>query len=145
MSDGSVVSDDKSSVYYVWPVRDATAKEKGVSSCFIATAAYGSPIEPYVNILREFRDHFLRVNVTGKVFVRLYNTYSPPIANFISNHDSLRVIACVSLLPIVGLSRVALKIGLISTMAFMLFFVIVLFGLVRVRKKPDPRSCSGIG
>jgi hypothetical protein len=145
MSDGSTVSDDKSSVYYVWPVRDATAEEEGVSECFIATAAYGSPIEPNVNILLEFRDRFLRVNVIGKGFVRLYNTYSPPIADFIAKHDSLRMIVRVSLLPIVGLSWVAFKIGLVSTMALMLFFVIGIFGLVRVRKKPDPRSCSGTG
>jgi hypothetical protein len=135
MSDGSTVSDDTSSGYYVWPVRDATtAEEEGVSQCFIASAAYGSQIEPYVNILRKFRDRFLHVNVIGKGFVRLYNTYLPLIADFISNHDNLRVIARVSLLPIVGLSRVALKIGLVSTMAFMLFFVIGIFGFVRVRR-----------
>ncbi len=137
LSDGSVVSDDKSSVYYVWPVRDATAEEEGVSECFIATAAYGSPIEPHINILHKFRDRFLRVNVIGKGFVRLYNTYSPPIADFISNHDSLRLIVRVILLPIVGLSRVALKIGLVSTMAFMLFFVIGIFGFVRVRRNSE--------
>jgi hypothetical protein len=132
---GDVSYDDKNSSYYVWPVRDAIDEEKSVSECFIATAAYGSPIKPNVNILREFRDRFLLVNAIGKGFVRLYNTYSPPIADFISNHDSLRVIVRVSLMPIVGLSRVALKIGFVSTMALMLFFVIGIFGLFRVRRK----------
>jgi hypothetical protein len=138
MSDGSAVIDDKSSGNYnVWPVRDATAEEEGVSECFITTAAYGSPIKHNVNILREFRDRFLRVNVIGKGFVRLYNTCSPPITDFISNHDNLRMIVRVILLPIVGLSRVALKIGLVSTMAFMLFFVIGIFGFVRVRRNSE--------
>lgn len=137
MSDGAAVSDDKSSGYFVWSVRDATAKEDGVSECFIATAAYGSPIKHNVNILREFRDRFLRVNVIGKGFVRLYNTCSPPITDFISNHDNLRMIVRVILLPIVGLSRVALKIGLVSTMALMLFFVIVIFGFVRVKRNSE--------
>jgi len=137
MSDGAALSDDKSSGYFVWSVRDATAKEDGVSECFIATAAYGSPIKHNVNILREFRDRFLRVNVIGKGFVRLYNTCSPPITDFISNHDNLRMIVRVILLPIVGLSRVALKIGLVSTMALMLFFVIVIFGFVRVKRNSE--------
>ncbi len=48
-------------------------------------------------VLREFRDRFLFVNSTGKGFVRLYNTYSPFLLNFIANHDTLRaryVYAC---------------------------------------------------
>ncbi len=130
----------KGNTNYVWPVRDATVEEeseKSVSECFISTAVYGSPIEPNFNILREFRDRFLRVNVIGKGFVRLYNTCSPPITDFISNHDNLRMIVRVILLPIEGLSRVALKIGLVSTMALMLFFVIVIFGFVRVKRNSE--------
>ena len=39
-------------------------------SCFIATAAYGSPMEP-------FRDRFMLANTAGKTFVHLYYSYSP--------------------------------------------------------------------
>jgi len=102
--------------------------------CFIATAAYGSPIEPHVKILRAFRDRILLVNAIGKGFVRLYYTYSPPIANIIANHDSLRTIVRVSLLPVVGVSWIALKIGFVATMALMLFLVAGLIGLIGFRK-----------
>ena len=107
----------------------------GGGSCFIATAAFGSPMQPYVKILRDFRDRFLFGNKVGKSFMRLYNTYSPPMADFIAKHDSLRAVVRISLLPFVGMSWVALKIGPVSTMALMLFFAFSLIGLVRTRKK----------
>jgi hypothetical protein len=103
--------------------------------CFIATAAYGSPMEPYVKILRDFRDSFLLESSFGKAFINLYYKYSPPIADFIANHDNLRAMVRLGLLPFIGVSWLALKIGLVSTMALILFFACGLIGLVRVRKK----------
>jgi len=82
-----------------------------VASCFIATAAYGSPVDPYVKILRKFRDKHLLTNKIGLKFVRLYYSYSPVIAEYISKHDSLKVITRLSLLPVIGLSWVILKFG----------------------------------
>ena len=103
--------------------------------CFIATAAYGSLMEPYVKILRAFRDRFILGNTAGRIIVRLNNTYSPSIADFISNHDSLRAIVRVSLLPVVGVSWVALKLGFVHTMALILLFCMGIVGLFRVRRK----------
>jgi len=110
------------------PVTDA-------GGCLIATAAYGSLMEPYVKILRAFRDRFILGNTAGRIFVRLNNTYSPSIADFISNHDSLRAIVRVSLLPVVGVSWVALKLGFVPTMALILLFCMGIVGLFRVRRK----------
>jgi len=107
----------------------------GGGGCFIATAAYGSLMEPHVKILREFRDRFLLESNFGKFFVNLYYEYSPPIADFIANHDSRRAVVRLGLLPFVGVSFLTLKIGPVSTMALMLFFAFGLIGLVRVRKK----------
>jgi lysophospholipase L1-like esterase len=76
----------------------------GGGGCFIATAAYGSPLEPHVKVLREFRDHFLLTNFVGKSFVNFYYAYSPPIAEFISTHESMRTIIPQSLLALVGMS-----------------------------------------
>jgi len=106
------------------------AGDGGGGGCFIATAAYGSMMEPHVKILRDFRDRFLLHNSMGKGFVRLYNTYSPPMADFIAKHNSLRAMVRISLLPVVGVSWITLKIGSVSTVALMLLFISCFVGLV---------------
>jgi YVTN family beta-propeller protein len=80
-------------------------------SCFIATVAYGSPMEPNVKVWRYFRDRFLVTNSPGKCFLHLYYTYSPPVADFIARHDTPRLLVRWSLLPLVGVSWVALNLG----------------------------------
>jgi hypothetical protein len=109
--------------------------DAGGGGCFIATAAYGSLMEPHVKILRDFRDNFMLANPAGKSFVRFYYTYSPPMADFIAKHDSLRTVVRVTLLPVVGVSWVALKIGPVSTLALMLLFISCFIGLVWFRRK----------
>jgi hypothetical protein len=46
-----------------------------------------------------------------KALVRFYYSYSPPVAEFIANHDTLRVVARWGLLPVVGVSWMALHLG----------------------------------
>jgi PKD repeat protein len=111
------------------------ASDGNGGGCFIATAAYGSLLEPHVKILRDFRDRFLLGNTLGKIFVHLYYTYSPPVANFIAKHDSLRAMVRLSLLPVVGVSWVALKIGPVSTAALMLILISCFVGLIQFRRR----------
>ncbi len=73
----------------------------GDSRCFIATAAYGSSWEPHVMDLRVFRDRHLLTNNAGRAFVRFYYRHSPPLADLIGRHDSLRILARSALTPIV--------------------------------------------
>jgi len=103
----------------------------GGGGCFIATAAYGSLMEPHVKILRDFRDRFLLGNKVGKRFVHFYYTYSPPMADFITKHDTLRAMVRTSLLPVVGVSWIAIKLGIFPTVVLMLLFSIGLIGLLR--------------
>ena len=69
--------------------------------CFIATAAYGSYLDPHVQILRNFRDEYLLNNRPGRVFVRLYNHYSPPAAAFIKDREIPRTATRILLTPVV--------------------------------------------
>ncbi|MCJ7541261.1 MAG: S8 family serine peptidase, partial [Desulfobacterales bacterium] len=104
----------------------------GGGGCFIATAAYGSYTAPYVQILREMRDRFLIKSSIGKSLVSLYYKYSPPLADFIADHDNLKMFVRLSLLPLVGISWLALKMGPLFTISLMALFV---FGLIRFFSK----------
>jgi len=112
-----------------------TSDGGGGGGCFIATAAYGSLMEPHVKILRDFRDEILLNNSLGKGFVKAYYRYSPPIANFISKHDNLRAVVRLSLLPVVSISWIALKIGPVLTVTLMLFVISCFIGIVWFRRR----------
>jgi hypothetical protein len=83
----------------------ATTMQKYVvlNGCFVATAAYGSPMENAVDELRTFRDHDLLPNPAGRLFVASYYAFSPPLARAIAGDKRLRALARVALKPLVDL------------------------------------------
>jgi hypothetical protein len=55
--------------------------------------------------LRKFRDDYLLTNVPGKAFVSFYYRYSPPIAELINRHESLRCMTRWMLTPVIYLAE----------------------------------------
>lgn len=74
-----------------------------VTPCFIATAAYGSPLAHDVGVLRRFRDRHLMTHAPGRWLVGVYETISPPIATELREHPEARAIVRRVLRPIVEL------------------------------------------
>jgi hypothetical protein len=70
-------------------------------SCFIATAAYGTPFAYDIDILRNWRDKFLEKNCIGKKFIHFYYKNSPPIACCIKNKKILKLMVKILLKPII--------------------------------------------
>jgi hypothetical protein len=120
-------NESENSVELVTYDSGATVVSAGGGGCFIATAAFGSLLEPHVKLLRQFRDRFLLTNTPGKNFVRLYYTYSPPIADVIAAHDGLRMIVRWSLLPLVVLSWMLLHLGVLPTLLLMVLLSSAMF------------------
>ena len=56
-------------------------------NCFIATACYGNYEAPEVLVLRKYRDDNLSKTLLGKVFVKIYYSFSPSFAKLISESD----------------------------------------------------------
>jgi hypothetical protein len=100
--------------------------------CFIATAVYGSPMAPQVQLLRKFRDLFLLPNPAGKAFVDLYYDYSPPVADFITKHTNIRQLVRWGLLPFVGMSWIVLTIGPLYFLIAMLLLCICFIGFAKL-------------
>ncbi len=87
----------------VYSGMDETAPPK--EGCFIATAAFGSYFEQHVKVLRDFRDHVLLTNFIGRELVKIYYEYSPSIAEYIANSESLKLVVRVVLTPVVYLIK----------------------------------------
>jgi hypothetical protein len=95
------------------------------SHCFIATAAFGSPLNPHVRILRDFRDTFLLTSDAGRRFVELYYRVSPGIAMQVSASEPLRIAVRMALLPAIGFSLLALKVGVPGSLGLLLAMLCV--------------------
>ncbi len=102
----------------------------GGGGCFIATAAFGSYFNPYVKILRDFRDRFLLTNRLGSAFVAWYYRVSPSIADRIRTRESLKASVRAALMPAVGFSALCLKIGALSAALLTVLFLLLTATLV---------------
>jgi hypothetical protein len=93
--------------------------------CFIATAAYGTPMADEVQTLREFRDEYLLTNPVGRAFVGFYYEISPPIAKFVAEHPVLKPIVRAGLVPAVVMSTIAVNTTPAEKVATLAFLALV--------------------
>lgn len=71
------------------------------SGCFIATAAFGTPMATEIDALRQFRDEKLVRNLVGRRLTEMYYRLSPPVAGIIARSEKMRVLVRLNLKPIV--------------------------------------------
>ena len=76
-----------------------------VSPCFVATAAYGTPMAHEIGALRRFRDRHLLTNAPGRALVDTYYTVGPTLARVIDGNDTLRALTRSALAPVVDAAR----------------------------------------
>lgn len=74
-----------------------------VSPCFVATAAYGSPLDARIGVLRRFRDRVLLSNELGRALVAVYEAVGPTLADAIRDEPDARAAVQAVLDPVVGL------------------------------------------
>lgn len=81
---------------------------KTIEGCFIATAAFGSKLQPDVATLRRFRDRLLLPTGLGRALVTMYYASSPPIARLVAHSAMLRALVRGVLEPEIDVARGAL-------------------------------------
>ena len=80
----------------------------GGGPCFIATAAYGTPMAAEIETLRALRDTYLLDNAIGTALVDTYYRVSPAIADVVAQSPVMAAVVRLLLLPVVMLSKIAL-------------------------------------
>jgi hypothetical protein len=103
-------------------------------NCFIATAAFGSPLAPAVRILRQFRDKYLVPNNVGAWFVNQYYRHSPKIAAYIAGHNWARTLTRIALIPAIGYSWFMVSTDLTTKILFSILGLLALLGFIYTKR-----------
>ncbi len=108
------------------------------SGCFVATAAYGDPGHPMVQILRDFRDRFLLPWSGGRWLVKKYYAHGPAAADLIRNRPLAMGVVKVLLGPVVALTFFLVYAPLAIPLLLLVSLILTgtLFSAVRRRVKP---------
>jgi len=76
-------------------------------SCAVSSATSGSVLAPLAETLRGFRDQSILKTRTGVAFMTIFNawyySFSPPVASYVSTHQTERTIFRYGLYPLIGI------------------------------------------
>ncbi|HVK61335.1 MAG TPA: CFI-box-CTERM domain-containing protein [Bdellovibrionales bacterium] len=104
-------------------------------NCFVATAAYGSPMAKEVGTLRKFRDRFMVPTNLGKAFIRFYYHEGPKLARIISKSEALRTISRAMIYPVLMFATIALQYGGTTALAISLVGAALLVGFIMLARR----------
>jgi hypothetical protein len=76
-----------------------------VTPCFIATAAYGTPLAREISTLRRLRDRYLLAQAPGRALVAAYYRIGPRLAELVARRPQLRSLVRALLSPLVAASK----------------------------------------
>jgi hypothetical protein len=95
-----------------------------------------------IQILRDFRDGYLLTNPLGQALVDIYYGTSPPVAEFIAEHPSLKPVVRAGLLPAVAVSALAVNTAPVGRMV-VIGLLVLIAGAVAIwatrRRRIDPQ------
>ncbi|MCB0411630.1 MAG: hypothetical protein KDD22_03845 [Bdellovibrionales bacterium] len=112
-------------------------------NCFIATAAYGSPWDQRLNVLRSFRSKILQHLPGGKKFIWSYYKWGPFASQWIMDHPASKPWVRASLWPLWVFAWLSLKIGFgWAVTVFLLTLTTVVWALreiyLKVKSSQEP-------
>jgi hypothetical protein len=113
----------------------SVATSTAAGGCFVATAAFGSPLARQVLWLRAFRDRILLPGRAGRAFVNWYYGWSPRAAAWLSRHRVVRKLVRAALWTPVAFAWLSLHVNVASALLGILA-VLLLLGL-SLRRGPS--------
>jgi hypothetical protein len=114
-----LTNDGKGTCHISYPGQVVGILSKSLN-CFVATAAYGSPMAPEVATFRAFRNTILLHSDLGLKFVRWYYRNSPTYAAIIAKNETLRTVSRAALWPMLMFVRLSLRFDFLQALAMSL-------------------------
>jgi len=108
--------------------------------CFIATAAFGYYDAPQVQLLRDFRDHYLLSHSPGRWFVKQYYIYGPKAARYIERHPEWKSAVRLVLLPLIAMAWVLFNVLWLAQVVVISGGI--MFGVLYLRRKRRKLAAS---
>lgn len=100
----------------------------GGGPCFIATAAYGTPMAAEIDVLRDVRDTYFLGNAFGTAVTDAYYRVSPAIADVVASSPAAAMVVRVVLLPVILLGKIALSMPALAS------FIMLSLGFLYIKR-----------